>query len=80
MAKTKTHFEQVPIALVKQIIAQQLEAPNAFLVPCRICGTPVGLDLCKIDEHGNAVHERCYIAGLSKSLSANRESPSNDRV
>lgn len=27
---------------------------------CRICGKAVELKTCKTDEHGHAVHERCY--------------------
>jgi len=29
---------------------------------CWICGTPVPLEDCKIDEQGRAVHENCYVA------------------
>jgi len=28
---------------------------------CWICGEPVRLEDCKIDEQGRAVHENCYI-------------------
>jgi hypothetical protein len=34
---------------------------------CSICGQPVSLQGCKIDEHGNAVHETCYAAQLSSA-------------
>ena len=80
MAKTKTYFEQVPIALAKQIFADQAKAANSFLVMCRICGTPVGLELCKVDESGNAVHERCYVDGLAKSLPVKRQPRAGRRV
>jgi hypothetical protein len=32
---------------------------------CWICGKRVDLTKCKTDEHGNAVHERCYAAKLA---------------
>ena len=32
---------------------------------CWICHQPVGLEDCKIDEHGRAMHEKCYIAKLA---------------
>jgi len=28
---------------------------------CSICKQPVNLGECKTDEHGQAVHENCYI-------------------
>ena len=31
---------------------------------CKICGMPVCLETCKIDEHGRAVHEDCYVEKL----------------
>ena len=32
---------------------------------CWICGKVVSLESCKIDEHGSAVHERCYVAKVA---------------
>jgi hypothetical protein len=78
MAKTKTHYEQVPVTLAKEIIARQLEAPRAFLVTCGICGTPVELEDCKIDERGDAVHEKCYVSGL-RNRSARRATTCSTR-
>jgi hypothetical protein len=34
---------------------------------CWICGRAVSLETCKIDEHGNAVHEHCYAVKLALS-------------
>jgi hypothetical protein len=31
---------------------------------CWICGNDVSREKCKIDEHGRAVHEDCYIAKI----------------
>jgi hypothetical protein len=31
---------------------------------CWICGKTVELEDCKIDEHGLAVHEDCYVAKI----------------
>jgi hypothetical protein len=36
------------------------------LIPhCWICHQPVLLEDCKIDEHGRAMHEKCYLAQLA---------------
>jgi hypothetical protein len=31
---------------------------------CWICGRPMELGSCKFDEHGQPVHEDCYVAKL----------------
>ena len=31
---------------------------------CWICGNRVALERCKVDEHGQAVHEDCYMAKI----------------
>ena len=61
----KTHFEQVPVALAKQVAAREAFSSRRQSVSCVICGSPVALERCKIDEGGNAVHERCYVAKLA---------------
>jgi hypothetical protein len=35
------------------------------LYRCWICGNVAPLEKCKIDEHGRAVHEDCYVAKLA---------------
>jgi hypothetical protein len=40
---------------------------------CWICGRRVALEDCKIDEHGYAVHENCYI-GMALRHSRRKES------
>jgi hypothetical protein len=32
---------------------------------CWICGKAVTLEQCKVDEHGLAVHEECYVARVA---------------
>jgi hypothetical protein len=32
---------------------------------CWICGKPVALENCKVDEHGLPVHEECYVARVA---------------
>jgi hypothetical protein len=41
---------------------------------CWICGKLVELETCKTDEHGNAVHERCYAAKMALSREAQMSS------
>jgi hypothetical protein len=38
--------------------------PPHFAPPCLICGTQVPLEVCMIDEYGQAVHEACYVGKL----------------
>src|SRR5215831_7702586 len=33
----------------------------AFALTCSLCGKPVGLEECKTDGDGRAVHEVCYV-------------------
>jgi len=33
-------------------------------VICQICKRPVSLESARIDEHGKAVHEECYVNAL----------------
>lgn len=40
---------------------------------CWICGRPVSLETCMIDEHGSAVHEDCYIAGIRLNNAENED-------
>jgi hypothetical protein len=34
---------------------------------CSICGKPVSLEDCNVDEHGNPVHGTCYAAKVSSA-------------
>ena len=60
LAKPKTYFEQIPLAVAQA--ALQSKEP----LICGICGVPVVLESCKIDEKGTAVHERCYFEKVSR--------------
>jgi len=64
MGKSKTHFEQVPVAVAKKVAGQDSASRP---VPCVICQTPVRLEDCKIDHDGAAVHEKCYVAKVSRA-------------
>jgi hypothetical protein len=66
MQVVKTSFEQVPIELVRRIaVPQQSLAADGFAC-CAVCGDTVELERCKTDEHGQAVHQKCYVARLAK--------------
>ena len=67
MAKAKTHFEQVPVAVAKQVAERESHAIASHLVSCVICGAPVELEDCNIDEIGRAVHGKCYVVKLAAS-------------
>ena len=71
MKKSQTHFEQVPLELAKRAVETAALAP----ISCAICGKPVVLEKCKIDEYGHAVHEDCYfhkLAGRRLSISSTK--------
>jgi hypothetical protein len=59
----KTHFEQVPLDVVKRIVAPdpRESEPGAA---CTICGNRVRFEDSKTDERGRPVHENCYVANL----------------
>jgi hypothetical protein len=42
--------------------AHTLESPKF----CGLCGRPVPIEDCKIDEEGNTVHPHCYVARLKR--------------
>ena len=42
---------------------------------CWICGKQVELEACKVDEHGMAVHEKCYIVKIGLQSAAGQPSP-----
>lgn len=62
----KTTFEQVPIEFARRIAARQISLTTNGLACCAVCGDTVELESCKTDEHGQAVHQKCYIASLAK--------------
>jgi hypothetical protein len=40
--------------------------PNITPFPiCSLCNKPVSLETSRADEHGNAVHEGCYLLRVS---------------
>jgi hypothetical protein len=63
--RTTTHFEQVPLSVVKKIAREKALSSASNLVACVICGAPVELEHCKINENGRAVHEKCYVEKLA---------------
>ena len=49
---------------------------SARLVKCTICRHPIALEIAKVDEDGDAVHEGCYVIKLrAKSRSAVTQIP-----
>jgi hypothetical protein len=41
-----------------------VEVPAEYSPICPVCHQPVRLEDAKTDEDGQAVHEKCYLAGL----------------
>lgn len=63
MQKAKTYFEQVPVSVARHVASQKVGSSSGTrLVLCTICGMPMELEHCKIDEKGAAVHDKCYMA------------------
>jgi hypothetical protein len=51
-----------------------LEAFVVNSVPCQLCHQPVSLENARINEHGKAVHEECYLSAL-KIVPAPKQNP-----
>ena len=49
--------------------------PFSFPVACRICAQSIQLEECKIDEHGQPVHEHCQYMRLSLNAPTGDGSP-----
>jgi ribosome-binding protein aMBF1 (putative translation factor) len=43
-------------------MVSNFHATNVLPRSCWMCGRTIRLDDCKIDEHGMAVHEDCYVS------------------
>jgi hypothetical protein len=61
----KTYFEQVPLEVVKRIMATDPEQSGAGAA-CTICGKQVRYEDSKTDERGRPVHENCYVTSLPR--------------
>jgi hypothetical protein len=52
---------------------------NVSTLTCWICGKALSLESCKIDEHGQPVHEECYVA-VVRLRSGSRQQASHPTV
>jgi hypothetical protein len=59
-------FELIPLEMAKRVAEQEGSSGAIGFVSCVVCGKPVDLGHCKTDEHGKAVHERCYLKKTTK--------------
>ena len=67
----KRYFEQVPLSVVKRKIAMNDDVmARTGSILCVICDAPVKLEHCKIDEDGEAVHDKCYLSKIAESRTA----------
>ena len=41
-----------------------MDSSNSLFMACRICGHPVTIATCTVDEQCSAVHEECYAQEL----------------
>jgi hypothetical protein len=46
-----------------------------LLVKCAICGHPIALEVSKVNEEGDPVHEGCYVMKLRAAKSNSSETP-----
>lgn len=60
----KTHFEQIPLDVVKRIVATTPKESGLGAAACTICGNAVPFEDSKTDERGQPVHENCYVTNL----------------
>jgi hypothetical protein len=67
MGKANTYFEQVPLAVAIQVAQAEARSSNNGMARCAICGAPIELERCKIDEDGDAVHDKCYLTKINSA-------------
>ncbi len=60
MRRSKTHFAQIPVAIVKKLALEIHDDGLESDIKCSICHKPVSLETTKTDEVGHVVHEECY--------------------
>lgn len=48
------------------------------LATCAICGKPCLLENCKTDESGRAVHDVCYVMGITSKQVLPQTRPSTE--
>ena len=59
-----------------------MPATPSHIFRCGICGEHVSLNNCKTDEHGQAVHEGCYVMKMkldTKRLHLNADGTASDQ-
>jgi len=72
--KPMTHYEQIPVRKVKDMIAgfaeKQKSAPMlpgaSPILKCNMCGKPVAVEAAKTDARGQAIHEECCVASVTR--------------
>jgi len=83
MRRTETHFGQISVREVKDIMAHSPESSEVRpqvsrsqhnVLRCTICHQPVPVETAKTDGHGQAIHEECYIVSVREksAVSATR--------
>ncbi len=77
-----THPSAVPGSGRRSLVASDdlfweltMASPPEPIHTCWICGNRVSLEKCKIDEHGQAVHEDCYVAKIAFQIGNTPQSP-----
>jgi len=65
MHDPKTESQQVPLEAVSELERGEARSSHSGRVSCVICGSPVSLEECKLDERGDPVHDHCYFNSLS---------------
>jgi len=66
--RPKLNFQDIAIEDVLSIAERERVLRQSRR--CSICGAPVELERCKIDENGDAVHDDCYLLKASRNQTA----------
>lgn len=72
MPNGKTDFHSVPF---ESINGPERNEARSRHVSCVICGSPVSLEGCKLDEHGDPVHDQCYVDRVSRPKHSDTSKP-----
>jgi hypothetical protein len=75
MHNPKTDSQQVPLEAADEPERDETQSPQSGRVSCVICGCPVSLEDCKLDEQGDPVHDHCYFESLSRPNRSDENKP-----
>jgi len=75
---SKTDIQQFPLEPATQPERDGAQTPHSGQVYCLICGSLVSLENCKLNEHGDPVHDHCYFHSVSSPVIPDETKPKSE--